>query len=411
MLVLTLLFAGVELVTGTWMDVWELVAEGVVLLLFSLGIVAAQVLTQHGRLAAAAQVVAYGLLGVGMVSAPIVPYGLAPLSFVPLLAVTTALPYVRRRPLQVLFGMAFLGEVVLTVLTLVTPPRRILPVFTPLLIAGAVLSAVLLSLILLYQFSERLQNTLEVSLAANARLHASEEELRRAVQARDDFLGQAGHELRTPLTSLKLQIQVLRNAVKAQAEDAPLAKLAPRLAMVDRQVKRLETLTTTLLDISRLSTGRMVLELAEVDLGQLTRDAVASTLEQSSASGELVRVEARSITGHWDAFRLEQVITNLLSNALKYGAGRPVEVSVHQEGEEAVLTVRDQGLGIPPEDQARIFERFERAASGRHYPGVGLGLWIVREVVHALGGTVTLDSRTGEGSTFTVRLPRCGPPA
>ena len=142
----------------------------------------------------------------------------------------------------------------------------------------------------------------------------------------------------------------------------------------------------------------------------MVRDAVASTLEQFPTSAELVTVRARSVTGHWDAFRLEQVILNLLSNALKYGAGRPVEVSVQPEDEQAVLTVRDQGLGIPPEDQARIFERFERAASGRHYPGVGLGLWIVREMVQALGGTVTLDSRAGEGSTFTVRLPRRGPP-
>jgi PAS domain S-box-containing protein len=240
----------------------------------------------------------------------------------------------------------------------------------------------------------------------------AQEELRRAVRARDEFLGQAGHELRTPLTSLKLQIQSFQAAAKkAQAEDSALAGLLPKLDRVERQVKRLEVLTNALLDISRINTGRMKLELAEVNLGELTRTAVAHTLEQSPASAGRVIVDVEQVTGRWDAFRLEQVVTNLLSNALKYGGEQPVKLTVCAEGEEAVLTVSDRGIGIPPEDQARIFERFERAVSGRHYPGVGLGLWIVREVVHALGGTVTLDSRTGEGTTFTVRLPRSGPRA
>jgi signal transduction histidine kinase len=114
--------------------------------------------------------------------------------------------------------------------------------------------------------------------------------------------------------------------------------------------------------------------------------------------------------GAWDASRLDQVITNLLSNAIKYGAGKPVEITVDVTGDRAVLAVHDYGLGIPTEDQDRIFRRFERAASSRNYAGIGLGLWIVKQIVEALGGTVSVDSRPELGATFTVDLPRTRPP-
>jgi signal transduction histidine kinase len=104
--------------------------------------------------------------------------------------------------------------------------------------------------------------------------------------------------------------------------------------------------------------------------------------------------------------RVEQVVTNLLSNAIKYGAGRPVEVAVSGDDLLARLTIRDHGIGIPLEHQARIFERFERAVSDRHYGGLGLGLWIVRQIVDALGGSIIVESEAGKGSTFTVNLPR-----
>jgi signal transduction histidine kinase len=141
----------------------------------------------------------------------------------------------------------------------------------------------------------------------------------------------------------------------------------------------------------------------------LVRSVVARLNEQALRAGSPIRATLRGkLCGTWDRFRVEQLVTNLLTNAIKYGAGKPVEVAVEEEGEHAVLRVRDHGIGIAAEDQARIFERFERAVSNRHYGGLGLGLWIARQVVEASEGTLAVESTPGEGSCFTVRLPtRC----
>ena len=115
-----------------------------------------------------------------------------------------------------------------------------------------------------------------------------------------------------------------------------------------------------------------------------------------------------TLVGRWDTQRLEQVVINLLTNALKYGAGKPVHLRLAAEGERARLSVRDEGIGIAAEDQGRIFERFERAVSDRHFGGLGLGLYICRQIVDALGGTIAVRSTPGEGSTFEVVLPLDG---
>ncbi len=236
-------------------------------------------------------------------------------------------------------------------------------------------------------------------------------EAQEAVRVRDEFLTVAAHELRTPLTSLRLHLQLLlRQLDRGNPELA--ARLSPRCESMERQISRLVGLISMLLDVSRLTTERLILEPQQVDLAQMVLQ-LADTFagEFHRAGAELhVRGADEPLVGQWDALRLEQIVVNLLSNALRYGLGRPVEVLLGREGSSALLRVRDQGIGISEEDLARIFDKFERAVSDRNYGGLGLGLYITRQIVDAMGGSIEVVSRPGEGSTFTVRLPM-EPPA
>jgi signal transduction histidine kinase len=224
-----------------------------------------------------------------------------------------------------------------------------------------------------------------------------------AVAARDDFLSIASHELKTPLTSLVLNSDSLR----AAARRGDLESVGRKADGVRRNVDRLSRLVSSLLDISRISAGRLDLELEDVDLAQVVREVAVRFEDEARRAGSPVRLSApEPAVGRWDRLRLDQVVTNLLSNAIKYGRGRPVDVTVESREGLATLTVRDRGIGISPADQRRIFQRFERAVSKRNYGGFGLGLWIVRQIVESLGGTVRVESVPGEGSTFQVELAR-----
>ncbi|MET0343136.1 MAG: PAS domain S-box protein [Polyangiales bacterium] len=231
-------------------------------------------------------------------------------------------------------------------------------------------------------------------------------ELEQAVRVRDDFLSIAGHEVRTPLTALMLNLQAL---VRAPSNDPELAcppRLLARLQKTLENAERLQQLTEELLDVSRIASGRLRLASEQLDLVGLVRSVVTRLTEQALKEGSPVCVTmGDSVWGAWDRFRVEQLVSNLLTNALKYGAGKPVEVSLREEDGCAVLCVRDGGIGIAHDDQARIFERFERAVSNRHYGGLGLGLWIARQVVEASNGTIAVESTPGQGTSFTVRLP------
>jgi signal transduction histidine kinase/CHASE1-domain containing sensor protein len=237
----------------------------------------------------------------------------------------------------------------------------------------------------------------------NARLYR---EAREAIRARDVFLSIASHELKTPLTSLKLHAQrLIRRAGSAELHTLPAEEIAERARSMDVQATRLNTLIDELLDVSRITAGRLRFLREPVDLTTLARDVVdrfGSPL--ASVSGDLNAV------GEWDRMRLDQVVTNLVSNALKYGAGKPVAVRVEATETRARLVVEDHGLGIAKEHQDRIFERFERFVSERHFGGFGLGLWISRQIVEGLGGTITVQSEPGVGSTFVVDLPRNAAP-
>jgi PAS domain S-box-containing protein len=236
---------------------------------------------------------------------------------------------------------------------------------------------------------------------------AARVEAEAALRARDEFLSIASHELRTPLTPLQLQVQLLVHSLRTGGlTSLPPERLGAILESAERQTKRFALLIDQLLDLSRIAAGRFPLELEEVDLAEAVRSVVARFESEFARSGSSLTLALDGpVVGRWDRLRLEQVVTNLLSNAIKYGAGEPIELRVEGEGEMVRLVVRDQGIGIAAEDQARIFERFERAASERHYAGLGMGLYITRQILEAHGGSVRVASAPGAGSTFTVEVP------
>jgi signal transduction histidine kinase len=235
-------------------------------------------------------------------------------------------------------------------------------------------------------------------------------EAREAVRLRDEFLGIASHELKTPLTPLHLKVQLLQKQVDvlaAHGKPVSAERVSETLDVVQRQVRKLTSLVDNLLDVSRITAGRLKLELEEMDLASVAAEILyrfAPSAAQLHCSLEMHAPVP--VLGRWDRLRLEQVVTNLLSNALKYGAGQPVRLTVEADGRTARLTVEDGGIGISAQDLPRIFERFERAVSDRHYGGLGLGLYITRQIVEAFGGTVKATSALGQGSTFVLELPR-----
>jgi signal transduction histidine kinase len=233
---------------------------------------------------------------------------------------------------------------------------------------------------------------------ANAKLYSA---ARDAVRMRDEFMLVAGHELRTPLAALGL----LHESLERIRDGTPLEKIRERGGKLRAQSQRLGRLVEDLLDVSRMSAGRFSLEVEPFDLGALVGDVGERMREELERAQTPITLDLEPVEGHWDRSRIEQVVTNLVSNAGKYGRGAPIEVRVKRDGDRATLVVVDHGIGIAPDDQERIFRRFERATSARKFSGLGLGLWITSELVRAHGGTIAVQSEPGSGATFTVTLP------
>ncbi len=252
-----------------------------------------------------------------------------------------------------------------------------------------------------------------LELAAMRRRNTQQEEmlanLRRTLHARDEFFSAASHELRTPLTTLGLQTEGLLQSY-GRAQEPPRSedeRLLRRLGLIRKQVVRLDQLVDQLLDISRLIEGRLDLHIEEVDLQSVALEAIDLLREPAQRAGSPILFRGTdSVVGRWDRLRLGQVVTNLLSNAIKFGRGRPIEIELCADEREAELQVRDDGEGIELEAQTRIFERFERATTVRRHPGMGLGLWITKQIVDACHGTISVASEIGRGCAFTVKLPR-----
>ncbi len=230
-------------------------------------------------------------------------------------------------------------------------------------------------------------------------------ESERALHLRDEFISIAGHELKTPLTALRIQVQLMSRFFP-NPESPETVKFLKLVRDSQDHIDRFAKLVDNLLDVSRASSGRLFIEKSEDDLSETVRRVVkrhSAELERSKCTLGLDLMTG--VVGFWDPPRIEQLLVNLLSNAMKYGAGRPIEISTTVSGDVAQLTVRDHGIGIASEDQDRVFDRFERAVSMKTFGGLGLGLFISRQIVAAHGGTIRVESSLGRGSCFTVELP------
>ena len=259
--------------------------------------------------------------------------------------------------------------------------------------------------------SGQLMGFAKVTRDLTERLRAQQEQVRlahaeEAIRLRDEFLSIAAHELRTPLSAVQLQLQSLLEG--PQGIDPRIRKKVERAC---RSGDRLVALVDTLLDVSRIATGSLTLAPSSFDLVAAVRDVVERFGEHAEQAASVVTVRsAGPVTGTWDRLRIEQVVTNLLGNSLKYAAGTPVELTVREDGRDAVLTVSDKGPGIPESERERIFGRFERAAEIRHFGGLGLGLYVARQIVEAHGGEIAIAPARPPGVEFVIRLPR-QPPA
>ncbi len=232
--------------------------------------------------------------------------------------------------------------------------------------------------------------------------HKAKQEAENAVRVRNEFLDLAAHELHTPMTSLSLSLQLLRRNPNKHSPE----KLRHLLEITWSQAERLKFLSNELLNVSRLERGQMFLHLEELDLRSIVREVVSRfEFNLLEAHCSLTIHDDEVIKGNWDRSRIDEVITNLLSNAIKFGHHHPIEIILSQSNNFATLMVRDHGIGIEPSQQSRLFQRFERGVSGRQYSGLGLGLYICRNIITAHGGSIRVDSRVGEGSVFTVVLP------
>jgi two-component system OmpR family sensor kinase len=234
-------------------------------------------------------------------------------------------------------------------------------------------------------------------------------ELERQLAARDEFVATIAHELRNPLQPLLFQTRVITARLESPKSTEAVTPdwIASQVRRMEYQLQRVTEVLDRLLDLSRLSSGRIDLRIDDVDLGEVMREVVASFQAELAISECEVRLEQTGpMSGLWDRMRIEQVCRNLLSNAIRYGAGQPIDIRI--EGNElfAILEVRDYGVGIDKQHQQRIFERFERGPVDRRGGGFGVGLWIVKNICLALGGTVGVESDVGKGAKFVVILPR-----
>jgi hypothetical protein len=258
-----------------------------------------------------------------------------------------------------------------------------------------------------YQTLERRvqERTLELSKLAeeNSQLY---EKTKDALESRDEFLSIASHELKTPLSGMYLQLQLMRKLLPQVPPSEMTDKYKRLLEGSIKQTEMLNGLVEELLDLTRIRAGKLVLRREECDLKPILDKSLTQLSLDITRSKSQLSINADSqVVGNFDPLRISQLMTNLISNAVKYGAGKPIEVSLRSLKSMAEFQVKDQGLGIPEEKQRAIFERFERADLTKEISGLGLGLYITKQLIEAHGGKIQVESQVGQGSVFTVHLP------
>jgi signal transduction histidine kinase len=254
---------------------------------------------------------------------------------------------------------------------------------------------------------EALEQSRREQEALLKQLQSTQLELEQAVRMRDDFMSIVAHEVRTPLNGLILETQLRKmHLARDNASAFTLDKMHAMVDRDERQIKSLIRLIEDMLDVSRIRTGKLSIRPSQFDLVQLVSNLLQNFAPQVDAAESSVTLTAEQpVVGSWDEFRIEQVISNLLTNALRYGAHSPIDVRVYNQDGQARVEVQDRGIGIGEENQVRIFQQFERVSAKTVVAGLGLGLFISEQIVAAHGGTITVESRIGEGALFRVCLP------
>nr|WP_315256510.1 hybrid sensor histidine kinase/response regulator [uncultured Duganella sp.] len=260
----------------------------------------------------------------------------------------------------------------------------------------------------LYEAREAMRRQVEALEQAQQKQAAMQAQLERALLMRDEFMSMVSHEMRTPLNTLYLETQLR----KMQLERGNMAafgaeQLQRMVARDDRQIQSIIRLIDDMLDVSRIRSGKLSLRPGWVELSGLLRRVVHDLTPQASTAGASITLEAGTpVSGWWDEFRIEQIVVNLLTNAMRYGCQQPISVTLTVEQDWARIDVRDCGPGVAPENQAKIFEPYERGVGSEAPAGLGLGLYISRQLAEVHEGRLTLQSKPGEGSVFSLTLPR-----
>lgn len=254
---------------------------------------------------------------------------------------------------------------------------------------------------------EALEQSRQEQEALLKQLQATQNELEHAVRMRDDFMSIVSHEVRTPLNGLILETQLRKlHLAKDNTAAFTLDKLRAMVDRDERQIQSLIRLIEDMLDVSRIRTGKLSIRPSRFDLAQLVNNVLENFSAQISAAESTVSFTAEQpVVGTWDEFRIEQVVANLLTNALRYGARGPIDVRVYCEARQARVDVLDQGIGVSEENQKRIFQQFERVSAKQVIAGLGLGLFISEQIVTAHGGSISVESEEGKGALFRVCLP------